>query len=156
MVYLIDKIWLLYWNVYKIWEMEIEGKEIQYVRGCRSFGEESKGWGTWKVKFGVSALFSTCCNCGVCHPWGRQALNLRAELEQTGSSAAALGMSAGEPNRKRSHEEPGAEMAGTEESEDPWVEKIPRRRRMATHPSILVWKVSQTGAWQATVHGATE
>ena len=65
-------------------------------------------------------------------------MNLRAELEQTGSSATALGMSAGEPNRKRSHEEPGAEMAGTEESEDPWVEKIPRRRRMATHPSILV------------------
>ena len=45
---------------------------------------------------------------------GRQALNLRAELEQTGSSAAALGTSAGEPNRERSHEEPGAETVGTE------------------------------------------
>ena len=24
---------------------------------------------------------------------------------------------------------------------------------MATHSSILAWKIPQTGAWQATIHG---
>ena len=27
---------------------------------------------------------------------------------------------------------------------DPWVEKIPQRRKMATHSSILAWKIPWT------------
>ena len=29
-------------------------------------------------------------------------------------------------------------------------------KEMATHSSILTWRVPWTGAWQATVHGVTE
>ena len=40
---------------------------------------------------------------------------------------------------------------------NPWVGKIPWRRNMATHSSILTWKVPWTrGTWWATVHGVTE
>ena len=35
---------------------------------------------------------------------------------------------------------------------DPWVRKIPWRRKMATHSSILAWKIQWTGTWWATVH----
>ena len=39
---------------------------------------------------------------------------------------------------------------------DPWVGKIPLRKKMATHSSILAWKIPWTrGVWRATVHGAT-
>ena len=38
-----------------------------------------------------------------------------------------------------------------------WVRKILRRRKMATHASILTWKFPQTrGAWWSTVHGVTK
>ena len=40
---------------------------------------------------------------------------------------------------------------------DPWVGKIPWRKDMATHSSILVWRISMDrGAWRATVLGVTE
>ena len=40
---------------------------------------------------------------------------------------------------------------------DPYVGKIPWRRKMATHSSILAWTVPQTrGAWRATVHRVTK
>ena len=40
---------------------------------------------------------------------------------------------------------------------DPWVVKIPWRRALATHPSILAWRISMDrGAWWATVHGVTK
>ena len=29
----------------------------------------------------------------------------------------------------------------------------PLERGMATHSSILTWRIPRTGAWQATVHG---
>ena len=32
----------------------------------------------------------------------------------------------------------------------------PLKKEMATHPSILVWKIPWTEAWQATVYGVTE
>ena len=32
----------------------------------------------------------------------------------------------------------------------------PLVKGMETHSSILVWRIPQTGAWQATVHGVTE
>ena len=39
---------------------------------------------------------------------------------------------------------------------NPWVRKIFRRKKMATHSSIPAWKIPWTGAWQATVHDVTE
>ena len=38
---------------------------------------------------------------------------------------------------------------------DPWVGKSPLEKEMATHSSILAWKIPWTdrGAWCATVHG---
>ena len=37
---------------------------------------------------------------------------------------------------------------------DPWVGKIPPEEGMATHSSILAWKIpTDRGAWWATVHG---
>ena len=38
-----------------------------------------------------------------------------------------------------------------------WVQSLgwedPLEKRMATHSSILAWRISWRGAWQATVHG---
>ena len=40
---------------------------------------------------------------------------------------------------------------------DRWVKKIPWRRKIATHSSILAWENPWTrGAWQATVHGVSK
>ena len=40
---------------------------------------------------------------------------------------------------------------------DPWVEKIPLEKKMATHSSILAWESPWTErAWRATVHGVAE
>ena len=40
---------------------------------------------------------------------------------------------------------------------DPWVGKIPWRRGMATHSSILAWRIPMDrGAWWATIHGVAE
>ena len=40
---------------------------------------------------------------------------------------------------------------------DPWIGKIPLEEGMATHSSILAWRIRMDrGAWQATVHGVTE
>ena len=39
---------------------------------------------------------------------------------------------------------------------DPWVRKIPMEEGMATHSSILAWRIRELGAWQATVHGVTQ
>ena len=40
---------------------------------------------------------------------------------------------------------------------DPWVEKIPLEKEMATHSRILArripWILENGGAWQAAVHG---
>ena len=37
-----------------------------------------------------------------------------------------------------------------------WVGKIPWRREMATHSSILAWRIPMDrGAWQAAVHEVT-
>ena len=36
---------------------------------------------------------------------------------------------------------------------DPWVGKIPLEKGMATHSSILAWRIPMDrGAWQAMVH----
>ena len=32
----------------------------------------------------------------------------------------------------------------------------PLEEEMATYSSILAWKIPQTGAWQATLHGVTK
>ena len=32
----------------------------------------------------------------------------------------------------------------------------PLKKEMATHPSILVWKIPWTEAWQTGVHGVTQ
>ena len=38
-----------------------------------------------------------------------------------------------------------------------WVGKIPLEKGIATHSSILAWRISMDrGAWQATVHGVTK
>ena len=40
---------------------------------------------------------------------------------------------------------------------DPWVGKIPLEEEMATHSSILVWRIHMDrGAWRATVHGVAK
>ena len=40
---------------------------------------------------------------------------------------------------------------------DPWVRKIPLEKGMATHSSILTWRIPMDrGDWQAAVHGITE
>ena len=40
---------------------------------------------------------------------------------------------------------------------DPWVGKIPLEVGMATHSSILAWKIPQTEEpWWATVHGVAK
>ena len=39
---------------------------------------------------------------------------------------------------------------------DPWVGKIPCRRKWQPTPVFLPGKSSDRGAWWATVHGATE
>ena len=31
--------------------------------------------------------------------------------------------------------------------------EVPLEEEMATHSSILAWKIPQKGAWRATVHG---
>ena len=35
-----------------------------------------------------------------------------------------------------------------------WEDSL--EKEMLTHPSILVWKIPWTEAWQATVYGVTE
>ena len=41
--------------------------------------------------------------------------------------------------------------------QETWVQSLvwedPLEKGMATHSSILAWRIPQTGAWQATVHG---
>ena len=32
----------------------------------------------------------------------------------------------------------------------------PPEKRMATHSSILAWRIKDGGTWQATVHGVTK
>ena len=40
---------------------------------------------------------------------------------------------------------------------DPWDGKIPWRKEMAAHSSILAWKIPMDrGVWQATVHGIAQ
>ena len=40
---------------------------------------------------------------------------------------------------------------------DPGVGKIPLEEEMASHSSILVWRIPMDrGAWQATVHGVAK
>ena len=40
---------------------------------------------------------------------------------------------------------------------DPWAGKIPLEEGMATHSSILAWRIPMDrGAWQAVVHGVTK
>ena len=40
---------------------------------------------------------------------------------------------------------------------DSWVGKMPWKKEMATHSSILVWKILENrGAWRATVHGVAK
>ena len=40
---------------------------------------------------------------------------------------------------------------------DPWVGKIPLEEGMATHSSILTWRIPWTrGAWWATLHRVTQ
>ena len=40
---------------------------------------------------------------------------------------------------------------------DLWVRKISWREGMATHPSILAWRILvDRGAWQAIVHGVAK
>ena len=39
----------------------------------------------------------------------------------------------------------------------PWVGKIPLEEGMATHSSVLAWRIPmERGAWQATVHGVSK
>ena len=39
----------------------------------------------------------------------------------------------------------------------PWVRKIPLEKGMATHFSILAWRIPMDrGAWRATVHGVAK
>ena len=38
---------------------------------------------------------------------------------------------------------------------DPWIRKI-LEKEMATHFSILAWRIPGARAWQATVHGSQE
>ena len=40
---------------------------------------------------------------------------------------------------------------------DPWVKKIPLEEGMATHSSILAWRIPMDRkAWRATVRGVTK
>ena len=43
---------------------------------------------------------------------------------------------------------------------DPWIGKTPGGRPleegMATHSSILAWRIRKTGAWWVTVHGVSK
>ena len=40
---------------------------------------------------------------------------------------------------------------------DPWVGKIPWEEGMATHSSMLAWRIPMDrGAWWATVHGVAQ
>ena len=40
---------------------------------------------------------------------------------------------------------------------DPWIGKIPLEEGMATHSSILAWRIPMDrGAWQTTVHRVAE
>ena len=43
--------------------------------------------------------------------------------------------------------------------QETWVrfldQEDPLEKEMATHSSILAWRIQCTGAWQATVHGVT-
>ena len=40
---------------------------------------------------------------------------------------------------------------------NPWVGKIPLEEGMATHSSILAWKIPMDrGAWQVAVHGGRD
>ena len=46
------------------------------------------------------------------------------------------------------------------EAFEQWHDMISRQimleKRMATHSSILAWKIADRGTWQAIVHGVTE
>ena len=37
---------------------------------------------------------------------------------------------------------------------NPWVRKIPWEKEMATHSSILAWRIPWIGVWWATVCGS--
>ena len=40
---------------------------------------------------------------------------------------------------------------------DPWVGKTPLEKGVATHSSILAWRIPMDrGAWRATVHGVAK
>ena len=95
---------------------------------------------------------STGYNWGGCHPCGETGFEPESRAGTDGSSAAAAGTSAGEPDRKRSHEQPGAETAGTEQSEDPWWRRCPGGGEWRPTPGFLS-EISDRGAWRATVHG---
>ena len=38
----------------------------------------------------------------------------------------------------------------------PWVRKTPLEKGMATHSSILAWRIPCRGAWWAIVHGVAK
>ena len=44
--------------------------------------------------------------------------------------------------------------------QETWVRSLgredPQEQGMATHSSILAWRIPRTGAWRATVHGVAE
>ena len=44
--------------------------------------------------------------------------------------------------------------------QETWVQSLgwedPMEKGMATHSSILAWRIPWTGAWQATVHGVAK
>ena len=44
--------------------------------------------------------------------------------------------------------------------QEPWVQSLsqedPLEKGMATHSSILAWRIMDRGAWQAAVHRITE
>ena len=48
----------------------------------------------------------------------------------------------------------------TQETQETWVRSLgwedPLELGMATHSSILAWRIPDRGAWQATVHGVAK
>ena len=52
-------------------------------------------------------------------------------------------------------------LPAMQETQEMWIQSLgredPLEEEMATHSSILVWKITMyRGAWWATVHGVTE
>ena len=117
------------------WKKEGQAWTHLFASLLKSQGQRRKHQGNWPFNWTVFLLLTSRMLRGQgslvgCSPWGQSQTRLS---DWTKTTAGAGGKEpACQFRRKKSHEL------------DPWVQKIPLDEGMATHSSILAWKIPWT------------